>query len=68
MQIEKCEKQIKCDIYGCPNMANYTFKTGKLLNSKTYFCNECLNGLYQAIGCQIVPKSPKTPFKERKKK
>ena len=68
MQIQKCEKQIKCDFYGCPNMAEYSFKTGRLIGTKMYFCSQCLNELYNGIGSLVVPKSIKTPFKERKKK
>lgn len=68
MIIEKCEKQIKCDFYGCPNMAEFSIKTGKILSTKMHFCNQCLNGLYNAMGNFVIPKSPKTPFKERKKK
>lgn len=68
MEIEKCEKQIKCEFYGCPNLAEFSLKTGKFNSSKMHFCNSCLSGLYFAIGNQLIPKSPKTPFKERKKK
>ena len=68
MEIEKCEKSIKCDFYGCPDMAEYTLKTKKIMGSKMYFCESCLTQLYKAIGTFIIPKSPKTPFKQIKKK
>ena len=68
MLIEKCEKQIKCDFYGCPKMAEVSIKTGKILMTKMHFCCDCLNELYTAIGNYVVPKSPKTPFKQLRKK
>ena len=68
MEVEKCEKVIKCDFYGCPSMAQFTLKTKKVMGAKMHFCKDCLNELYNAIGNHIVPKSPKTPFKDKKKK
>lgn len=68
MEVEKCDKQVKCDFYGCPNMANFSFKTGKLLGSKMHFCQNCLQELYHSIGEFLIPKSPKTPFKQKKVK
>ena len=67
MEIEKCQKKIKCDFNGCKNMAEFSISTKKVFSSKMHFCKECLNGLYLEIGKKLVPKAPKTPFKKGEK-
>ena len=64
MKIEKCEKKIKCDFYGCKNYAEFSVQTNKFFANKMHFCKECLNGLYLEIGKNLVPKAIKTPFKK----
>ncbi len=67
MEIEKALIKVKCDFYGCKNMADFSFKTRKVFQKELHFCRSCLNDLYSAIGKNIVPKAAETPFKKKSK-
>lgn len=67
MEINKCKTKTKCDFYGCNNLAKYTFSTKGLIKRDLCFCEECLEGMYQAIAKLKTPKSIKSPFKLNKR-
>lgn len=68
MEINLCTQKIKCDTYGCKNLADYTLKFKKLFGTSTHYCKECLTEMYTEIGKQLIPKPATTPFKNRKQK
>ncbi len=41
--MSKCEHRMKCDFYGCKNMAKYSFSVDK--NADLRFCESCLKGM-----------------------
>ncbi len=63
MQIEKCNKQTKCDFLGCNNLADYAFSTKGILKRELAFCEECLKGMYDEMSKIITPKGTTSPFK-----
>lgn len=68
MEMTVCTQKIKCDQYGCKNMADFCLKTKKLFGSTTHYCTSCLTQMYETIGKHLVPKPCKTPFKTKKQK
>ena len=67
MEIEKCKHLTKCDFIGCNNLASYSFSTKGLIRRNLCFCEECLKGIYHAIGKIQTPKGMASPFKLNKK-
>ncbi len=67
MEISECKHKVKCDFYGCSNLAKYSFSTKGILKRDLCFCEECLRGMYEAIAKMQVPKSISSPFKLNKK-
>ncbi|MBQ8444637.1 MAG: hypothetical protein IJX25_04725 [Clostridia bacterium] len=67
MEISKCSHKAKCDFYGCNNLAEYSFSTKGIIRRDLCFCQECLKGMYQAIGKMQTPKGTTSPFKLNKK-
>ncbi len=67
MEIHECKCKVKCDFYGCNNLAKYTFSTKGLIKRDLCFCEECLKGMYQAIGKIQTPKPISSPFKLNKR-
>ena len=69
MELQRCDKKILCDFYGCKNFATYTVKTKKaFLIKQMNFCEECLKEMYESIGKIIIPKAIEAPFKNKKRK
>ncbi len=67
MEIFECQHKVKCDFYGCKNLAKYSFSTKGLIKKDLCFCEDCLNELYKIIGSLQKPRSIKSPFKLNKK-
>ena len=68
MEITQVTQKVKCDMWGCAHFADFSLKTKKLFGSTSHYCKECLSQMYVEIGKVLVPKQPKTPFKEKKVK
>lgn len=66
MEISETTQKIKCDVYGCKNLASYTIKTKKMFGSSSHYCADCLKEMYVEIGKHLIPKPAKTPFKTKK--
>ena len=67
MILEKTSLNIKCDLPGCKNKADYMLKTRKFFKiGDMYFCINCLNELHQEISKIITPKSPTNIMKKLK--
>ena len=64
MELIKLGIKARCDMHLCPNLATYRIRTGQGGLSRItgsaglYLCPDCLRALYEAIGKEIVPKSP----------
>lgn len=67
MEINECKHMTKCDFYGCNNKAKYCFMTKGIIRRDLCFCEDCLKGMYEAIGRMQTPKGLKSPFKLNKK-
>ena len=67
MEIRQCKVKSKCDFYGCNNLATFTFSTKGIIKRDLAFCEECLKGMYQAIGKMQTPKGTQSPFKLNKR-
>ncbi|MBO5395181.1 MAG: hypothetical protein J6A28_04725 [Clostridia bacterium] len=67
MEISKTKVKSKCDFYGCNNIAQYSFSTKGIIKRDLCFCEECLQGMYQAIGKIKTPKGMSSPFKLNKR-
>lgn len=67
MEISKCVHKSKCDFYGCKNLAQYSFSVKGIIKRDLCFCEECLKGMYNAIGKLQTPKGTTSPFKLNKK-
>lgn len=67
MIIEPTNLNIKCDMMGCKNKADYA-----IYNRKPYkipdmhFCKDCLDNIYSAISKLRAPKSPENIMKKIK--
>lgn len=69
MTLEKVNLNIKCDMPGCSNKAEYMLKSRKMFKiGDMFFCKQCLEELYAEIGKIIIPKSPENIFKKIKVK
>ena len=69
MKFEKINYKISCDVPGCINLAKYSLENKKVKsNTSLYFCEECLKQLYESIGKNLVPKSPKNILNNNIKK
>ena len=49
MEIKECIHKVKCDFYGCNNLAKYSFSTKGVIKRDLCFCEECLKGMYNEI-------------------
>lgn len=67
MEITKCTHKVKCDFYGCNNLAEYSFSTKGLIKRDLCFCQDCLKGMFQALSQSLVPKGRQSPFKLNKR-
>ena len=74
MELIKLNVKARCDMYLCRNSAAYRIATGKKAlsgffgASGTYLCRDCLVKLYEAMGREIVPKSPDNLIKKAVKR
>ncbi len=67
MEIKECKHKLKCDFYGCNNLAKFSFSTKGIIRRDLCFCEECLKGMYEAIAKMQTPKGIKSPFKLNKR-
>ncbi|MBD5131948.1 MAG: hypothetical protein HDT28_05085 [Clostridiales bacterium] len=68
MQIIENKHNIKCDCGACRNRATKAVKFDRVgIRGRMYFCDQCLNALYTAIGESIVPKSVETAKRKTSK-
>ncbi|MBP3431679.1 MAG: hypothetical protein J6K39_02365 [Clostridia bacterium] len=68
MKMEMCKHQLKCDFYGCKNMAKYSFSTKGFIRKDLVFCDDCMKKMFECFSKTMVPKPIEAPFKGRKKK
>ena len=74
MQLIKLNVASRCDMHLCRNKADYRIATGKGTLSALfgtagiYLCHDCLAALYEAIGKELVPKSPDNIIKKAVKR
>ena len=74
MELIKLNVRSRCDTPLCRNLAEVRFSTGKGVLSRffggagIYLCHDCLIKLYEAIGKEIVPKSPDNLIKKAVKR
>lgn len=60
MKFEQVNYKISCDMPGCTNLAKYSLTSKKVKNgTDLYFCDSCVKELYESIGKNLIPKSPK---------
>ncbi len=67
MEITKCTHKVKCDFYGCNNLAEYSFSIKGLIKRDLCFCQDCLKGMFEALSQLQVPKGRQSPFKLNKR-
>lgn len=67
MEIRGCKHFVKCDFFGCNNVAKYSFSTKGIIKRDLCFCEECLKGMYEAIAKLQIPKAIESPFRLNKK-
>ena len=68
MKMEICKHQLKCDFYGCNNLAKYSFSTKGFIRRELVFCEDCMKKMFECFSKQCVPKYIDAPFKTRKNK
>ena len=68
MKMEVCRHQIKCDFYGCKNLAKYSFSTKGFIRRDLVFCEDCMVKMFETFSKVCVPKSVEAPYKKRKEK
>ena len=67
MEMTKCDHKVKCDFYGCNNLAKYSFSTKGLIKRDLCFCEDCMKGMFENISKLQVPKGTTSPFKLNKR-
>ena len=68
MKMEICKHQLKCDFYGCNNLAKYSFSIKGFIRRDLVFCEDCMKQMFECFSKEVVPKPVKTPYKRAKKK
>ncbi len=68
MKMEICKHDLKCNFYGCKNLAKYSFSMNGFLKKDLVFCEDCMKEMYTLFGQVLVPKPVESVFKGRKKK
>ena len=74
MELIKLNVKSRCDMHLCRNTAEYRVSTGSgglshlFGNPGIYLCHDCLVKLYEAIGRELVPKSPDNGIKKAVKR
>ncbi|MBO7390565.1 MAG: hypothetical protein J6U39_03870 [Clostridia bacterium] len=70
MELIKLNVDSRCDMHLCRHRAEYRVSTGKgglsavFGTAGIYLCHDCLVKLYEAIGKELVPKSPDNVIKK----
>ena len=67
MQINSCTNKIKCDVFGCRNLAKYSFSSQNEKKTILALCDDCAKEIYTALLSVSVPKNIPAPFKNQKK-
>ena len=68
MKMQMCKHDLKCDFYGCKNLAKYAFSTKGFIRRDLVFCEDCMKKMYALFGETLVPKGVESAFKGRKRK
>ena len=74
MDLVKLDVKSRCDMYLCRNAAEYRISAGRGVlphlfgNTGLYLCRPCLIKLYEAMGKELVPKSPDNMIKKAVKR
>ena len=76
MELVKLNVKVRCDLGLCKNNAQYAASpevSGPRLPWRKeagglYLCRSCMEKLYEAIGKEIVPKSPDSLIKKAEKR
>ena len=69
MEVTKLNVKARCDVHLCRGLANYRIVGLKGFGgSGLYLCSDCLTKLYEAVGREIVPKSPDNLIKKAVKR
>jgi len=73
MELVKLNVRSRCDMHLCRNLAEYRVGSGGGMahlfgSSGLYLCHDCLVKLYEAIGKELVPKSPDNLIKKAVKR
>ncbi len=67
MKMERCRHEMKCDFYGCKNMAKYSFSMKGFLRRDLMFCEDCMKSMFECFSKECVPKAIESPFKKKRK-
>lgn len=68
MKIEKINRPIKCDFYGCTRMAKYGFSTKGFLRRELVFCEDCMKEMFECFSKEMVPRAIDPPYKTEKRR
>jgi len=75
MELKKLDVKARCDMHLCGKIASYRIDSGGKgflpwgrNNAGLYLCHDCLVALYEAIGREVVPKSPDSIIKKAEKR
>ena len=69
MKITHNTTRNKCDVGGCPNIAEYAIlESEQNKRSQICFCSNCLKNLYRELGKLFTPKSPRNKFNKTTKR
>lgn len=68
MRMEICRHQLKCDFYGCKNLARYSFSTKGFVRKDLVFCDDCMKKMFECFSKVCVPKAVEAPFKGKRTK
>ncbi len=76
MELIKLGIKARCDLGLCKNLASYSISPSfakahlpwRREAGGVYICSKCLGELYEAIGREIVPKSPDSLIKKAVKR
>ena len=69
MKLIKQNVKVRCDMPMCKNIADYTLiAEEKVSKSNINICKDCMEKLYEAIGHELVPKSPENIIKKHRQR
>ena len=67
MKMTTCKANLKCDFYGCKNLAKYAFSTKGFVRRELVFCEECMKGMFNCISKLQIPRAVESPFNLKKR-